>query len=103
MGELKRKDEELTTADLAGRNPKRIEMDDPARPKPVQSESADQRDRERVGPQPVREASTNTATPLFSDSDIGDLRNRWGNVQTSFVDEPRKAVEEADNLVASVM
>jgi hypothetical protein len=34
---------------------------------------------------------------------VTDLRGRWGNVQASFVDEPRKAVQEADNLVASVM
>jgi hypothetical protein len=43
------------------------------------------------------------ATPLFSDSDIGDLRARWSNVQTEFVDEPRRAVADADQLVATVM
>ena len=42
-------------------------------------------------------------TPLFSDSDIGDLRSRWSNVQADFVDEPRRAVEDADQLVATVM
>jgi len=31
------------------------------------------------------------------------LRSRWKEVQTAFVDEPRKAVEEADGLVASAM
>jgi len=31
------------------------------------------------------------------------LRGRWSNVQASFVDEPRRAVEEADKLVATVM
>lgn len=31
------------------------------------------------------------------------LRSRWKEVQTTFVDEPRKAVEEADGLVASAM
>jgi hypothetical protein len=44
-----------------------------------------------------------TPTPLFSDSDVSDLRSRWSNVQTGFVDEPRRAVEEADKLVATVM
>jgi hypothetical protein len=51
-------------------------------------------------------SETNVAsasTPLFSESDIGDLRNRWSTVQTGFVDEPRRAVEDADNLVATVM
>jgi len=31
------------------------------------------------------------------------LRSRWKEVQTAFGDEPRKAVEEADDLVASAM
>jgi hypothetical protein len=43
------------------------------------------------------------ATLLFSDSDIGDLRSRWSNLQAEFVDEPRRAVEGADQLVATVM
>jgi len=32
-----------------------------------------------------------------------DFRSRWDQIQTSFVDEPRKAVEQADALVAEVM
>jgi molecular chaperone GrpE (heat shock protein) len=44
-----------------------------------------------------------SATSLFSDSDMGDLRSRWSNVQAEFVDEPRRAVQEADQLVATVM
>jgi hypothetical protein len=31
------------------------------------------------------------------------LRARWKEIQTAFVDEPRKAVEQADGLVASAM
>jgi hypothetical protein len=42
-------------------------------------------------------------TPLFSTADLGDLRMRWGSVQTGFVDEPRWAVQEADKLVATVV
>lgn len=42
-------------------------------------------------------------TPLFSTADVGDLRTRWGSVQTGFVDEPRWAVREADKLVATVV
>ncbi len=47
--------------------------------------------------------ATNQPTPLFSESEVGDFRSRWGNIQTAFVDEPRRAVEDADNLVASLM
>ena len=32
-----------------------------------------------------------------------NFRSRWDQIQTSFVDEPRKAVEQADALVAEVM
>ena len=40
---------------------------------------------------------------LFSTADVGDLRTRWANVQTGFVDEPRWAVQEADKLVGTVV
>ena len=46
---------------------------------------------------------TGSGLALFSDSDMGDLRSRWNNVQTEFVDEPRHAVQQADQLVATVM
>jgi hypothetical protein len=42
-------------------------------------------------------------TALFPDTDAADFRRRWTEVQTSFVDEPRHAVEQADELVAGVM
>ena len=41
--------------------------------------------------------------PLFSDEEHAGYRTRWSGIQTGFVDEPRKAVEEADTLVAEVM
>ncbi len=41
--------------------------------------------------------------PLFPSSEASDLRGRWDAIQASFVDEPRKAVEEADHLVADAM
>ncbi|PWU10111.1 MAG: hypothetical protein C5B51_05110 [Terriglobia bacterium] len=41
--------------------------------------------------------------PLLPADFVQDLRGRWDRVQTSFVDEPRKAVKEADELVASAM
>ena len=41
--------------------------------------------------------------PLFSGDELQGLRTRWKEIQTAFVDEPRKAVEQADGLVASAM
>ena len=44
-----------------------------------------------------------TPAPLFANEDASGYRTRWSAIQTGFVDEPRKAVEEADTLVAEVM
>jgi hypothetical protein len=50
----------------------------------------------------VRDAA-GSATSLLSESEIGDLRSRWNNIQAEFVDEPRRAVEQADKLVATAI
>ncbi|HEY3989303.1 MAG TPA: hypothetical protein VGM02_08400 [Acidobacteriaceae bacterium] len=42
-------------------------------------------------------------SPLFAEDELRDFRARWDQVQTSFVDEPRHAVEQADTLVATVV
>jgi len=41
--------------------------------------------------------------PLFANGAAEDLRSRWLDIQTSFVDEPGSSVEQADLLVAEVM
>jgi hypothetical protein len=40
---------------------------------------------------------------LFDQDELRNLRTRWDQVQTSFVDEPRHAVEQADTLVATIV
>jgi len=40
---------------------------------------------------------------LFREHDAADLRRQWTDIRGDFVDEPRKAVERADSLVADVM
>ena len=81
-------DEEITTADLAqGKRPVNThEM----RPQPV-TMSGDRTQQDAA------------STPLFPSNELEDLRTRWKDIQTGFVDEPRKAVEQADGLVASAM
>ena len=71
--------------------------------KPVRTDS-DLRAREQAHVS-ATPGSTGEVGPsqLFTDNDVNDLRGRWSNVQTGFVDEPRRAVEEADKLVATVM
>lgn len=41
--------------------------------------------------------------PLFDEGASTEFRSRWSSVQTGFVDDPRKAVQQADELVAAVM
>ena len=41
--------------------------------------------------------------PLIAENEVNDLRSRWDAIQVGFVDEPRKAVEQADHLVAEAM
>jgi hypothetical protein len=42
-------------------------------------------------------------TPLFDEKATESYRGRWQEVQTRFVDDPPKAVAEADVLVADLM
>jgi hypothetical protein len=126
VAELKRKENELTTADLAGTSEKphepetrpqlvhnqpRAETQDRAADPRWRAGSTAEAERERalVKDESVSKravpapAVPEQPSPLFQESEIGDFRSRWGGIQTAFVDEPRRAVEDADNLVASLM
>ena len=89
MTELQTSAHELTTADLASQVESQRHPDGPMLVKGQQLETLD-----RTASKP---------TPLFSKSELGDFRSRWTNIQTGFVDEPRRTVADADKLVASVM
>jgi hypothetical protein len=52
---------------------------------------------------PARDSSQRHVAPLFPDDELQGFRSRWDKIQTGFVDEPRKVVEEADSLVASMV
>jgi hypothetical protein len=41
--------------------------------------------------------------PLFEGDDAQRLRERWELLQVTFVDQPRQAVEQADELVGELM
>lgn len=49
------------------------------------------------------ESKDEDTAPLFSGDEAGKLKARWDAIQVGFVDEPRKAVEDADSLVAQTM
>lgn len=48
-------------------------------------------------------AETEPPGPLFDEHAANDLRLRWDDVQTGFVDDPRQSVAQADQLVATTL
>lgn len=91
-------EEELTTADLAQGQPNRTDEHPETRvPKPAVSARGPVQGKV----QEIRQEDGSAS--LFPNSELENLRNRWKEIQTAFVDEPRKAVEQADGLVASAM
>lgn len=50
-----------------------------------------------------RPADDTAREPLFDSQEADKFRSSWHDIQGSFVDEPRRAVEQADQLVASVI
>lgn len=125
MAELKRNDEELTTADLARQGEKPQLVPPGTRDEMNRDEAVRDADRgggiremtnRRDNAEPIAQSRMATekqnpgpmavvagSSPLFSEAEARDSRSRWSNIQTAFVDEPRRAVEDADSLVASVM
>ena len=109
MNEL-RNDQELTTADIAnpqrGREYRSAVIDE----RPIASQSAvstientDERPVSADGARVAQKQEDMTDGPLFRGEELQGFRSRWDQVQASFVDEPRLAVEQADGLVASVV
>lgn len=100
--------EEITTADLAqGKRP----VSEMRTPHPVAPEAGFESSSRASSVTNIEPSSTAnfaqrapaSSAPLFPGGELEGLRTRWKEVQTAFVDEPRKAVEQADSLVASAM
>jgi hypothetical protein len=60
-------------------------------------------ERARAGAGPADTNGGRAETPLLAQDVVGDLRRRWTDIQAGFVDEPRRAVEQADGLVAEAI
>ncbi len=88
---MERDDNTMTTADLAG------------------TTRADGSEDEREESQLDVTDDQGTATgdeersPLLPTDEAADFQERWSELQTSFVDEPRRSVQEGDSLVAELM
>ena len=104
-----RDDQLNTTSDIAR------SADEHARDREREAMRADQtnaaqraREMEQRGSQarmnpPGNGTDTGNGETLFTPDMLRDLRDRWTRVQSEFVDEPRKAVEDADHLVAEAV
>ncbi len=85
------KERRLSTSDIAG-------VAEEERPEAADRPEVVKRD-ESAEPA----ADNDRAAPLVAGDETQGYRSRWDAIQTGFVDEPRRAVEEADALVADVM
>jgi hypothetical protein len=90
MDELTTMEEPHTTADLASNS-------EPMQP------NARKLMNSREPETPRKAVAVSESMPLFSGAEMGEFRSLWGTIQTGFVDEPRRTVEDADKLVAAVM
>lgn len=63
----------------------------------------DDRSATHDGAERERRADEPSPAPLLSAEATGAYQARWDAIQTAFVDEPRRVVEQADGLVAEVM
>jgi hypothetical protein len=89
-------EERLSTADISGAaGAARAAQDDRS--------ATEQRSTSETDQSTPDQPDTKRAAPLFADEASTELRERWTEVQTGFVDQPREAVEQADALVAEVM
>ena len=70
------------------------------RPSSTEEVARDLENREGTRGKP---ADIDKPTPLFPENEATNFRNRWTEIQAAFVDEPRRAVEQADALVADVI
>jgi hypothetical protein len=59
-------------------------------------------ERKVVEEAPVERMENEPAAALFQRDELAGYRTRWSGVQTGFVDEPRRAVAEADALVSEL-
>jgi hypothetical protein len=56
-------------------------------------------DQERVQTE-APQTPADVSAHLLPDNVVQDLRSKWDRIQTGFVDEPKTAVKEADQLVS---
>jgi hypothetical protein len=86
---------------VAGPEARRVASDDAVQPIPPHDAGRT----EARADMPARDRTTDDeeVSPLFADDACHALWSRWDEIQAGFVDEPRRAVQDADSLVAETM
>ena len=92
------RERELTTDDLASGGERRTDV-----AASDERETIERDRRDEVADDIRAEEAGPTSEPLFAGAQSDEFRQRWETIQTGFVDEPRRAVEQADALVADLM
>jgi hypothetical protein len=98
--------ERLPPADNMGAMPQTSTSRAGRGPQPASQPPTSSLGRESAVPQTMTAKAPDSGrneNALFDQDELRDLRTRWDQVQTSFVDEPRHAVEQADTLVATIV
>jgi hypothetical protein len=96
----------LTTADLAAAGRRPPDTYDAERDDAERHEEQIERDDERAAARERDFAASpdrEKPDPLFSPDVAERYRSRWAAVQSGFVDDPRRAASQGDELVAEVM
>jgi hypothetical protein len=98
-------DERETAEAVRERDPAAVDKDDQQRDAKADAagEEVGDRDLERVASSPQDAQEREEQTPLLPTEQATEFRVRWEELQTSFVDEPRRSVEDGDALVADLM
>jgi len=97
-------DQNLSTADLASAGRQDAD-DDTATTSPAGSGGDVEAPAESGGDvETPAQSGGDVETPALIDEEkVTGFRDRWQNVQTGFVDDPKQAVRQADELVAAVI
>ena len=86
--------QDLSTADIASAGAGHIDE---------RAEDEEIRNQDRQTAAAVHQGNETQPAALFDPNEAQSLRSHWDQVQGSFVDDPRRAVQEADSLVAEVI
>ena len=93
----------LRTSDLAAASAPQTEHDEVRDGPDVQTQSSAARQMASESASPRSRPESEQLEPLFASDAAARYRTRWAEVQSSFVDDPQRAVADGDELVAEVM